>query len=232
MKYMAILLSIAATLVLSGAIRADDAPAKKDDKADAKNKDEKKVEEDIPDTPWTDEELKAFLKVGVKITYDRKQRSFNRKGHDVLTPAIEVTRSDEKGVTVKTQMYELEPAGNQYAWKPIDRTYDFTWDQTKTGAFDYMIVLDKHTKVSTEKLKVGSKTYKCTVYTREPEKDHGKETWWVADELPGIVLKYEDRGTAMVNGAKDTNYLTDSFEATAVEIPKGAVQPDKKKRKK
>jgi len=227
MRYMAILLSIAFTVALGGAVHADDA---KDDKPAEKKAEKEK--EDTPKTPWTEEELKAFLKVGVKITYDRQERSPNHRGHDTLTPSIEVTRSDEKGVTVKTQMYMMESVGDQYAWKAIDRTYDFTWDRTKAGAFDYMIVLDEHTKVSTEKLKVGGKTYNCTVYTREPRKDYGRDIWWVADELPGIVLKYEQRRTAMVNTKKDTNYLMDSFEATAVEIPKAAVQPDKKKRKK
>lgn len=227
MRYMAILLSIAFTFALGGAIHADDAKDAKPDKGAEKKAEEK----DTPETPWTEEELKAFLKVGVKVTYDRKEKSPNHRGQDTLTPTIQVTESGDKGITVKTQMYLLESVGNRMIWEPMDRTYDFTWEQTKTGAFDYMIVLDEHTKVSSEKLKVGNKTYKCTVYTREPKKDYGKEKWWVADELPGLVLKYEDRGTAMVNGAKVTDHLMTSFEATAVEIPKDAVQPDKKKKK-
>lgn len=206
---------------------ADKKPEK--EKAEKKDKQKDKQEEKKVESPWSEDELSAFLKSGLKVTYAHKDMQMAMEKGLVVNLEVEVLESTDKNVKFKLQDYNVAMATGKVVVEHIDIEHTGTWDSARNGLYMKPINFGAKLETSSEKLKIDGKSYDCTVYASVVDDDQNSEKWWVSRDLPGLVLKYEETGTMLAMGAMRRSVLTTSV-ATKLEIPKDSKQPGKKKK--
>jgi hypothetical protein len=222
---------LALALLASPAFVAAD--KKPDDKQAEKKEDKEEAKEEAKkakgtESPWTEEQVKNFVKTGLKLTYSHKEPTVAMGKPVMNNPVFEVLEAADRSVRFKWQDFMINTAVDRIIQEPIDMEHTVEWSAAVGGIFNRPLLLTEKLETSKEKLKIDGKNYSCIVYTWTGKHETDKQKWWVSSDLPGVILKYQDLGMAKINGAIIKDYVSESYELTKIEQPKA----DKKARKK
>lgn len=182
----------------------------------------------VVESPWTAEQLKAYLKPGLKVVYTHKEPMMSPKGLPVINePHVLIQGADDKKVEVECVEFMPRYAGDAVVCEAIKLAGSAEWETVRCAAFNYAIPFGEPLEVGDEKLTIDGKRYDCKVYTKSTNDGARKDKWWVCLDMPGLVLKYQDLGVAKINGATIKDHVVESYVATKLTIPKESVSPSK-----
>ena len=179
---------------------------------------------------WSAEDFKAFVKVGLKMTWKHvgpeTDTKTNKKKQENVT--YKVSELDDDDVTCTIGGDEAKNAGDGIVFAA---EWSESWEDARNGIFELPVQFDQKLESEEAKLKVAGKTYDCIVYSY-PMPDSGKYKWWVCKDLPGVVLRYENLSRAEEKGKVNDACIIEYYELTALDIPRESIKPSKKKKKK
>lgn len=188
------------------------------EKADAKEAARKQAEQEKKDAivvdkgsdklelPWTFDELKAQMPLGMKVTYALSGTDAKGKPvEDTWSATLKHNSEDEVGASATRESQKDSPLAGQVARHEWARTSPFFFVEKSETTVDRR-----------EKVTVPAGEFECVVAEEKGFFGAHLTVWMIADK-PGVYAKVVDHGNA--NEEEDQTELT--YELTQIDMPAG-----------
>ncbi|MCA8915542.1 MAG: hypothetical protein KDB90_09030 [Planctomycetes bacterium] len=204
------------------------AEAKKAEEAKAAKEAEEGEEVDGTESPWTLEQIKDFVKTGLKITWKHVGPGTGANGKKIQESlTLKVSEIEGDNITLDEDIED----DNKGAGMALEAGWATDFEEARAGIFDLPLELDYKLTTEDTTLRVAGKKYDCVAYVlRLP--DAGKYKWWICKDLPGLILRYENWTTVVEKGKATDGCVLEYYEVTALDIPRESIKPSKKKKSK